>query len=357
MTPRPLRVGVVGCGDIAQHYGTTLAAHDAVALVGATDLEPERAETFVARFGGSAFRSLDALLADGEIDAVLNLTTFSAHVPTSSACLQAGKHVHSEKPLAMTHSEAKELVELANGAGRRLSCSPITYLGEAQQTAWKAIRDGALGPVRVVYAEVNHGRIESWHPRPQPFYEVGPLFDVGVYPLTLLTAFFGPARRVLAGGRVLMADRLSLDGGKFTVTTPEFATALVELEDGPLVRLTVNFYVGGQSRQQGIEFHGDAGSLFLGSWLEFDTPVEIAEFDGTREPLSHVREPFRGTNWGLALVELADAIEDGRPHRASGEHAAHVVEIVSAIQASISRGEPVEVTSRFPAPTPMDWAL
>ena len=174
--------------------------------------------------------------------------------PSSPSRLNAGKHVHSEKPLAMTYAEAKALVDLAQAKGLRLSCSPITFMGEAQQTAWKAIREGRLGPVRVVYAEANHGRIESWHPNPEPFYQVGALFDVGVYLLTLVTTMFGPARRATAYATVLYPDRVTKEGRPFHIATPDWVVAAVELANGTVVRLTTNFYVErpGQAEGSGV---------------------------------------------------------------------------------------------------------
>ena len=138
---------------------------------------------------------------------------------------------------------ARSLVELAAERGLRLSCSPITFMGEAQQTMWRLVETGAIGAVRVAYAEVNWNRIESWHPRPEPFYRIGPFADVGVYPLTILTAIFGPARRVTAFGTVVYPNRITMDGEPFTPEAPDFGVAVVELESGTVVRLTANFYV------------------------------------------------------------------------------------------------------------------
>src|SRR6185503_813257 len=118
--------------------------------------------------------------------------------------------------MASSYDEARDLVELAEASGVRLSSSPITFMGDAQETAWRLIASGAIGTVRVAYAEVNWGRIETWHPRPEPFYRIGPLADVGVYPLTILTAMFGPARRVTAYGTILMPDRVSATGEPFS---------------------------------------------------------------------------------------------------------------------------------------------
>ena len=355
MSTKPLRVGIVGCGNIAGPYARTLAPYPQIELAGATDIDLSRAQALVDQFGGSVYASLDDMLADPSIDLIINLTIHHAHPAVITQCLNAGKHVHSEKPLALTYAEAKELVALADAKGLRLSCSPITFMGEAQQTAWKTIRDGKLGEVRVVYCEVNWGRIESWHPNPGPFYEVGALFDVGVYPLTLVTTFFGPAKKVTAYGKVLYPNRVTKDNIPFHIDTPDWVVAAVELENGTVVRLTTNFYVGQHSKQKGLEFHGDLGSLYLGSFQDFQAPVEFAEFRGIYEAVLPVKEPLPGTEWGRAVVEMADALAESRPQRATGAQAAHVVEILCAIQQSYTEGHPVEVHSTFTQPAPMPW--
>ena len=344
-----LRFGIVGCGNISGPYGETAKAYPNVEIAGATDVDPALSAAFVERFGGVDYPSLEALLADPAVDAVVNLTSHGVHAQVTAAALEAGKHVHSEKPMAGSYAEARSLVDLADAEGLRLSCSPITFMGDAQETAWGLVDSGAIGTVRVVYAEVNWGRIETWHPRPAPFYGIGPMADVGVYPLTFLTAIFGPARRVAAHGKIVFPDRVTISGEPFTVGAPDFGVAWVELEGGPVVRLTTSFYVGQQSKQRGVEFHGDTGSVFISSWQDFDAAVELAPFGGSYEPVP-VPGAFRGIDWGKALAELSGAISEQRPHRATGAHAAHVVEILDAVQTSIRDGVTVSVTSTFAAP-------
>jgi predicted dehydrogenase len=349
VSEQTLRVAVVGCGNISGAYGETMGAYPLVRIAGATDVDRSLSAAFVDRFGGVLYPSLDDVLGDPGVDAIVNLTFPAVHAEVTTAALEAGKHVHSEKPLAGDYPSARTLVDLAAARGLRLSCSPITFLGEAQETMWRFVEEGAIGPVRVAYAEVNWGRIESWHPRPEPFYRIGPFADVGVYPLTILTAMFGPARGVTAFGKVVFGDRATTSGEPFSPGAPDFGVAVVELESGTVVRLTANFYVGHHSKQSGIELHGDTGSLFLSSWQEFDAAVELAPFGGSYEPV-HVANPFRGTDWGRALGELSDAIVTGRPHRATGAHAAHIVEILDAIERSADEGRAIEVTSSFPPP-------
>jgi predicted dehydrogenase len=354
----PLGIGIVGTGNIAGPYADDIATYPTLRLVAVADLDPARAASFGAERGARAHTSLEALLADDEVDVVVNLTVHHAHYAVTKRALEAGKHVYSEKPLALRTDEARELLELARARGLRLAGSPSTFLGEAQQTAAALVQSGRLGPVRAVYAEVNWGRIERWHPAPEPFYAVGVLFDVGVYPITLVTTMLGPARRVSARGWSLMPDRVTLDGRAFGIGSPDLIVALVELDGGAVLRLTASFYVGAPARLRGsIEFHGDDASLSLGSFQDFAADVEMGRFGFEYERVPLARPAPPQIAWGRGVAELAEAIEQGRPHRASGEQAAHVVEILNAAHRSMARdGAPVDVHSTFEAPPLMPWA-
>jgi predicted dehydrogenase len=259
--------------------------------------------------------------------------------------------------MAMTYEDAAGLLDLARERGLRIGCSPFTLMGEGAQTAWKMLREGQLGTVRVIFAEVNWGRIEAWHPEPHSFYAAGPLFDVGVYPLTIITAMHGPARRVTAYGKVLYPDRVTKQGTPFHVEEMDYVVASLELESGPVVRLTSDFYVSNVStKQTGIEFHGDDGSLHLASWHLFNSKVYFAPWDRPFEEVPLLRTPHKGVPWGQGVWEMVCAMREGRPHRFTGEHAAHITEILCATSESARTGRPVEIRSGFTPPAPMEWA-
>jgi len=354
----PLGIGIVGTGNIAGGYATDALTHPEIRLVAATDLDTDRAVAFAATHGCRAHATIEDLLADDEVDIVVNLTVHHAHFEVTKRALEAGRHVYSEKPLALRSTEARELVELAAARGRRLGCSPSTFLGEAQQTAAGVIEGGRLGAVRAVYADVSWGRIETWHPAPEPFFDVGVLVDVAVYPLTLVTTMLGPARSVRAWGWSLEPERRTVDGASFRIGSPDLVVAAVELDGGAVVRLTASFYVGRPAKLRGsIEFHGDEGSLALGSFQDYDATVEVGPYGGDYESVPLVRPGYHGTAWARGVAEMASAIAEDRPHRASGEQAAHVVDILEGAATSIADGgRLIEIRSSFARPPLMPWA-
>lgn len=356
--PRPLRTGIVGCGNIAGPYAESLAAHDEIELVAATDVDPARATAFAATHGCRAHETLEDLLADPEVELVINLTVHHAHFAVTKLALQAGRHVYSEKPMALEAHEAHELVELARRQNVRLACAPATFLGEAQQTAGAIIHGGGLGSVRAIYADVNWGRIETWHPAPIPFYDVGVLVDVGVYPLTIATAFLGPAVAIEARGWDLLPERVTTSGEQYRIGSPDLIIAAVELAGGAVIRLTGSFYVGRPIREPGrLEFHGDEASLAISSFQDFDASVERGPVGGTWEPEPYVREPHVGIDWGRGVADVARSIAEDRPQRVTGEHAAHVVDILSAARRSMRERSRVTIDSGFEPPALMEWAV
>jgi predicted dehydrogenase len=356
-----VRLGFVGCGNIAGPYAETLRAYPDLRLSGCCDLDAGRAEAFAASHGARAYPSLDALLADPGIEIVVNLTHYDGHAPVTLAAIAAGKHVHSEKPLAMRYADAVEILAAARAKGVQVSCSPITWMGEAQQTFGKVLRSGAIGAPLVAYAEMNHGRIESWHPSPKAFYECGPLYDIGVYPLSTLCAFLGPVRRVSATAATRLPVRTRQDGGTFEISAPDWVAMVLTLESGVVCRVTVNFLVEPANSRQGsaIEVHGERGSARLGMVFKFDADVEVAPLGKPFEPVPRLGTPFAGgwVDWARGLRELADAIREHRPHRGSAELAAHIVETLNAAEASArAGGAPIGVSSSFDPPPPMPWA-
>lgn len=353
---RRIKTAIVGCGNIATQYAEQMGRYPNIELTGFQDLLPDRAAEFSSKHGGRAYSTLDDVLNDQSVELIVNLTIHHAHFEVIERALKAGKHVHSEKPLATSTREAMILAHLARAKGLRLSSAPSTFLGEAVQTAWRELRTGKLGCLRALYAEINHGRIESWHPNPEPFYQVGPVWDVAVYPLGVWAALCGPMRKVTAVGKTLLSNRATKDGVPFVINNADFYVAVIEFQNGAVGRLTANLYVEPSKQDRTMEFHGDEGSLFLGSSYMFDAAVEHAPAAGKFSSIPLVREPFKGVEFARGVEDLANAILEERPHRCDAEMALHVIEVIEAIHTSATSQTSVSISSSFREPAPMEWA-
>ena len=359
-TTQPLGIGIVGCGNISGPYAKSIVEHpDELKIVGACDVVLERAKEFCDEYGGRAFTDLDAMLACAEIEAVVNLTIHTAHSEVTRHILEAGKHVHSEKPLAIDRAGGSAVVELAKQRGLLLGCSPFVILGEAQQTLWKAVRDGMVGDVVEVIAEMMHGRIESWHPNPAPFYGLGagPMLDVGCYPLNVLTSALGPVRSVRGAAEIRIPERTIATGPKagetFQVTTPDHVTGLIEFASGAGGRLSASFVVA-MTTHTGVEIHGTKGSLCLSSPVGFNTPLKFAPI-GEKEwqPVPLVAEPFEGVEWARGMLDMADALRSGRPLRCTGAQANHILDVCLSILDAAETGATKALETTFEQPQPL----
>jgi predicted dehydrogenase len=336
-----MRAVIVGCGNIGERYAADLVRAGVVELVGFHDVEAERARRFADEFGGQAFDDLDQAIAAADL--VLNLTIFEAHYPVSRAALSAGRHVYTEKPLAMNLEHARELGALSEKHQVHLASAPFTFMGQAQSTAIEWVRMGKLGRVRVAYAEVNHGRIETWHPNPAPFYAAGPMIDVGVYPLALLTAALGPVASVRASSSTVLPERFDVSGSSFTPASPDYWLVELVHRDGARARLTVTYYVLGD---EGLTFHGDDGSLELDSWAHPGSKLTHRPYGGGPAPVETPEAPEE-FDWSVGVVELVGAITEGRPSRLNRDQAIHMVDVLDSVTASSESGSAVDLTTTF----------
>jgi predicted dehydrogenase len=340
------RIGFVGAGNIAGPYAGSVARHPELRLVGVFDLDQPKAAAFAAAHSCEAFDSLSSLARAADI--VVNLTSAPYHYATTRELLNLRVPVFSEKPLALSYDEAQELVSLAEQSATPLACAPSLWLGRSYLEAAERIRDGEIGAVRLITAEVHQGRMERWHPAPQSFYQVGPVADVGVYPLTYLTAVLGPIRQVFATSIRALPERTTKDGATFQIGAADAWYVTAVFEAGPALRLSCDYYIGSATVPRSIDFHGDLGSLRVDDWITPDAIIERADVGDAfaAEPVG----PKLELDWSLGVLDLARSIRDAIPHRNSAAQAAHVVEVLQAIATSAAEGRAVKVASSFQDP-------
>jgi predicted dehydrogenase len=367
--PRPTRLGLIGCGNIAHSYlewiRTTYPAQ--LAVVTCVDVDHVRARELgrtrelAAHFGLEVASDLDALLARDDVEIVLNLTTPPEHADVTLATLAAGKHVYSEKPLALTLADADRITTTARERDLAVACAPAIMLGAPQRAAWRWIREGRLGPVHEVILSVTTSGHEAWHPHPRYFYRpgAGPVLDLGVYPLTVATTILGPIVRVWGQGGLARPEREVATGPhageRFSVEIPaDHITGLLQFEGGTTGTLHTS-YAAAQTHLPPVEMQGAIGSLWIDDFHRFDAGVHVCLRGESAWRQVAVPGPEAAPNWARAIVDLAEAVEERRQPRMSAEQAAHVLEVMLGIEQSAREGtRPVEVTRRFARPVPLD---
>ncbi len=363
-----MRVGVIGCGTVSEPYLRNMTASPQLEVVALSDLVIERAEARVAQFGVGRACSQGELLADAGIDLVVNLTVPTAHFEVTMAALQAGKHVWTEKPLAMDRTEAAALLKAAAERELRVGCAPDTVLGAGLQTGRRLIDEGLIGEPLAGAAFLMSQGPERWHPDPIFLYQpgAGPVYDVGVYYLSALVNVLGPVRAVTAFGRVLFPERTIGSGPRagevFQVTTDTYVSAILQFESGALANLVATFGVWDAGLPR-LQVYGSGGVLNLPDPNTFGGPLTANLYGddaGWREvPLAYGHTDHCRNCRGLGVVEMAGAVRDGRTPRASGAVAYHVLDVMQAVAESASQGSHVvvESTCERPEPLPLGFAL
>ncbi|WP_020075643.1 Gfo/Idh/MocA family oxidoreductase [Cryocola sp. 340MFSha3.1] len=350
-------VGVIGAGVISNQYLENLTVFPDLDVRFVADIDLERAKAQADKYGVPGSGTVEELLADDDIEIVVNLTIPKVHVEVALQALAAGKNVWSEKPFALDRASGRELLEAAHAAGLRVATAPDTFLGSGIQSARRLIENGDIGAPLTALTLMQSPGPESWHPNPDFLFQegAGPLFDIGPYYLTALVQIFGPVARVSASASRARETRVIGSGPRageeFAVTVPTHVSALYEFESGQTAQAVFSF--DSKLGRTQFEVAGVDGTLVVPDPNTFEGELLVHGGDGIETV------PSTGTtdSRGIGVVELARAIRAGVPERASGEQAYHVLDImVSTIEAGESR-TPVEVESTVDvAPAlPEDW--
>ena len=382
-------VAMLGCGYVANMYRLTMPAHPELRLAGVHDRERGRSETMARLTGARAYPDLDALLGDRDVSVVLNLTNPSEHHATTRRLLLAGKHVYTEKPLAMRLDHAQELAALAEDRGLHLVSAPTTLLNPVAQTLWRAVREGRAGRIRLVHAAMEDGMVprapvhrwvnEAGMPWPAvDEYATGCTVEHAGYVLSWLCAMFGPVQRLTAHAEELMSDKIE---GLALPATPDLSVATLRHESGTVARMTNGLYAEHDHR---LTLWGDDGALTVDDPRSDTSPVRLRRYRtvrrrrflgrGERLPLLGPTERiarYRGSqtrDFCRAVADLARAVRDGGRPATGGRFAAHLAEVTLACHHGTHpsgaaagfdgrlRTMPYETVTRFPAVEPLDWA-
>lgn len=354
----PLRVGIVGCGNISGIYFQNLTKYKSTIVTACSDLDEDRAREAAAKYGIPHALSTKELLEHPEVDLVLNLTIPNAHASIALAAVEAGKHVYNEKPLTIAVEDGKQLMEKAAAKGVRVGCAPDTFLGAGIQTCRALIDQGTIGEPIACEAHMQcHGH-ESWHPSPEFYYQRGggPMLDMGPYYITALVNLMGGIKRVAGVARATFPTRTITsqpkNGSVIEVETATHITGSVEFESGAIGMVVQSFDVW-HGNFAPLIVHGTEGSLLVGDPNTFGDAVKVrtkTDADWQDVTLTH---GFAENSRGLGVLDMAHAIAEGRAHRANGDLALHVLETMHAFTVSSDEGQHVHIESPTERPAAM----
>ncbi|MEN3305290.1 MAG: hypothetical protein V7603_1492 [Micromonosporaceae bacterium] len=357
----PVGVAVVGCGVVSAQYLRNLGAFPDVRVVACADADLARARAAAERFAVPRCGDLDAVLTDPQVELVVNLTPPAAHAGVALAAIEAGRHVYGEKPLALDRAACRRVLAAAAARGLRVGNAPDTVLCHPLRTVLGLLAEGAIGTPFAATTRACGPGPDTWHPDPAFFFRPGggPLFDLGPYHLSALVAALGPVARVAATAQQARSARVIGNGPRagatFAVEVPTHVTALFEFAGG--ASGSAQFSFDTPVDQHGpLVICGTEGMIEAPDPNSYDGIVRYRRTGDGDWTVAPPAEP-RPVGRGVGVLELARAIRSGAPHRASGEFALHVVDVMQAVTESARSRRFSDVTSRFSAPRPLpaDW--
>ena len=355
----PVGIGVIGAGVISDTYLRNLAAFPDTQVHAIGDLRPDAAAAKGAEHHVATAGGVEAVLDHPDVEIVVNLTTPAAHVDVALRALAAGRHLWSEKPLALDVAGGRAVLDAAGAAGLRVGCAPDTFLGNGLQAVRRLIADGAIGTPLAGLAILQSPGPDAWHPNPAFLFQdgAGPLFDIGPYYLTALVQCLGPVAAVAAVASTARERRTigagPRSGETFPVTVPTQHAALLRFAGGATAQVLFSF--DSPLPRILLEITGRDGTLVLPDPNQFGGDVAIRRLGS--DATETVARTEAASTRGTGVLELARAIRERRPHRADGALAFHVLDVMAAIGESAESGAFVEVDSRVEpaAPLPGDW--
>ncbi|WP_337267147.1 Gfo/Idh/MocA family protein [Oryzifoliimicrobium ureilyticus] len=354
-------IGIIGCGNISGAYLKAMASFPILDIRGIADVNEEIARARATEFNVQA-RAVDDLLEDPLIDIIVNLTIPKAHVEVGLRALEAGKHTYSEKPLGINFAEGKKLADAAKAKGLRIGAAPDTFLGGGHQAARKLVDEGVLGvPVGGTATFMCPGH-ERWHPNPAFYYEVGggPMLDMGPYYITDLVNLLGQVAKVAGFATSPRKERLITseprNGEKIPVHVATHVAGVLAFANGAIVQMGMSFDVAGHKHVP-LEIYGTEGTLIVPDPNHFGGEVQLLRKGGEFEE-KQLTSPYADGNYrSIGVADMAHAIRENRQHRANGDLALHVLEVMEAFQTASDTGAAVSITTHVERPAPLEASL
>tara|TARA_Y100001970_G_scaffold5889_2_gene6552 strand:- start:4256 stop:5416 length:1161 start_codon:yes stop_codon:yes gene_type:complete len=368
------KVGLIGCGHISETYFRAHKYFNNFKIIKCADLK-EKAAIKCSKNYGIKSLSVSNLLKDKEIEIILNLTPPKSHYQIAKKALLNGKHVYSEKPLAINLEDGKELLKIAKKKKLYLGNAPDTFLGGGNQKSKELLESDILGKVKLGNAIFAFPGVQSYHPDPEPWFakkEGGPVIDMGPYYLTALVNLLGPAKEIKAASLMKGAKFRTIGigpkkGKKIKVECPTTYFTTIVFENNTIIRLTLSFDVIAHQRNH-IELYGTKGSMivpdpnmFGGSvyvckklgkpWRRFKTNKMALGKINIRTQSSRANESPTNANYrGVGLAEMAYCIQHKKKHRCNGEVSVHVLDLIQSTMYSAKTNKPKKITTTCKIP-------
>ncbi len=347
---KKMNVGIIGCGNISDIYMKNCTQFQNISVVACADLNETLAKEKAVKYGIPSVLSVQELFAYPEIEMIINLTPPGIHAEICLKALEHGKHVYTEKPLAVSLEDGEKILEAATKKGLAIGAAPDTFLGAGIQTCQSLIEQGKIGDPVAATALMMKSGPEQWHPNPDFFYQPGggPLFDMGPYYLTTLIQLLGPIKRVAASAKISFHERTIQSGEKqgetITVNTPTHLSGTLDFEKGPIATMVTSFDVWATNTPF-IEIYGSEGTISVPDPNTFGGPVLMKKKNQEEWQEVPLLTGYQHNSRGMGVSDMVSAILDGTPQRASGELAFHVLETMHAFQQSSRLGTHIKLES------------